>query len=76
MCVRVYTEVYISKVMCGLNVKRRKSRTAFTNQQIFELERRFIRQKYVSPSDRDHIARTVGMSSAQVLHSYLLTYLL
>lgn len=47
--------------------KKRKSRTAFTNHQIFELERRFIYQKYLSPADRDEIASQLGLSNAQVI---------
>ncbi|XP_065212582.1 uncharacterized protein LOC135840143 isoform X2 [Planococcus citri] len=47
--------------------KKRKSRTAFTNNQIFELERRFIYQKYLSPADRDEIATQLGLSNAQVI---------
>ncbi|XP_042322931.1 transcription factor LBX2 [Sceloporus undulatus] len=47
--------------------KRRKSRTAFTNHQIFELEKRFLYQKYLSPADRDHIAGQLGLSNAQVI---------
>ncbi|XKL63345.1 hypothetical protein PGB90_005709 [Kerria lacca] len=47
--------------------KKRKSRTAFTNNQIFELERRFIYQKYLSPADRDEIAAQLGLSNAQVI---------
>ena len=47
--------------------KRRKARTCFTNQQIFELERRFVYQKYLSPSDRDEIALSLGISGAQVI---------
>lgn len=46
--------------------KKRKSRTAFTNTQIFELEKRFIYQKYLSPADRDEIAASLGLSNAQV----------
>lgn len=46
--------------------KKRKSRTAFTNHQIFELEKRFLYQKYLSPSDRDEIAAALGLSNAQV----------
>ena len=46
--------------------KKRKSRTAFTNHQIFELEKRFLYQKYLSPADRDEIAATLGLSNAQV----------
>ncbi|NP_001158500.1 ladybird homeobox 1 [Saccoglossus kowalevskii] len=47
--------------------KKRKSRTAFTNQQLFELERRFMYQKYLSPGDRDEIASSLGLSSSQVI---------
>lgn len=46
--------------------KKRKSRTAFTNHQIFELEKRFLYQKYLSPADRDEIAGSLGLSNAQV----------
>ncbi|CAA9995892.1 unnamed protein product, partial [Nesidiocoris tenuis] len=45
--------------------KKRKSRTAFTNHQIFELEKRFLYQKYLSPADRDEIAAQLGLSNAQ-----------
>ena len=47
--------------------KRRKSRTAFTNQQIYELEKRFLYQKYLTPADRDEIAHQLGLSNAQVI---------
>ncbi|XP_045189832.2 homeobox protein engrailed-2b-like isoform X2 [Mercenaria mercenaria] len=47
--------------------KKRKTRTAFTNQQIYELEKRFILQKYLTPSDRDEIAAKLGLSCAQVI---------
>ncbi|XP_047459452.1 transcription factor LBX1a [Mugil cephalus] len=47
--------------------KRRKSRTAFTNHQINELEKRFLYQKYLSPADRDHIAQQLGLTNAQVI---------
>ncbi|XP_033756937.1 transcription factor LBX1-like [Pecten maximus] len=47
--------------------KRRKSRTAFTNQQIYELEKRFLYQKYLTPADRDEIAQTLGLTNAQVI---------
>ncbi|KAL7647934.1 UNVERIFIED_CONTAM: hypothetical protein RMT77_001544 [Armadillidium vulgare] len=47
--------------------KKRKSRTAFTNHQIFELEKRFLYQKYLSPVDRDEIAQGLGLSNAQVI---------
>ena len=47
--------------------KKRKSRTAFTNHQIFELEKRFLYQKYLSPADRDEIAASLGLTNAQVI---------
>lgn len=47
--------------------KRRKSRTAFTNQQIYELEKRFLYQKYLTPADRDEIALNLGLTNAQVI---------
>ncbi|KAI1287238.1 Transcription factor LBX1 [Halotydeus destructor] len=47
--------------------KKRKSRTAFTNHQIFELEKRFLYQKYLSPADRDELASTLGLTGAQVI---------
>ncbi|KAJ8941766.1 hypothetical protein NQ318_006423 [Aromia moschata] len=47
--------------------KKRKSRTSFTNLQLFELEKRFLYQKYVSPAVRDEIAATLGITNAQVI---------
>ncbi|XP_029963280.1 transcription factor LBX1a [Salarias fasciatus] len=47
--------------------KRRKSRTAFTNHQILELEQRFRYQKYLSPADRDRIAQQLALTNAQVI---------
>ncbi|XP_053189083.1 transcription factor LBX1a [Scomber japonicus] len=47
--------------------KRRKSRTAFTNHQIYALEKRFMYQKYLSPADRDQIAQQLGLTNAQVI---------
>lgn len=47
--------------------KKRKSRTAFTNTQIFALEAKFIQQKYLSPADRDELATRLGLTGAQVI---------
>ena len=46
--------------------KRRKSRTAFTNKQIYELEKRFLYQKYLTPADRDEITQALSLTNAQV----------
>ncbi|XP_008062551.1 transcription factor LBX2 [Carlito syrichta] len=47
--------------------KRRKARTAFTAQQVLELERRFVFQKYLAPSERDGLATRLGLGNAQVV---------
>ncbi|NXI44028.1 LBX2 factor, partial [Galbula dea] len=47
--------------------KRRKSRTAFTAQQLRELEARFRRQKYLSPADRDALAARLALGTGQVI---------
>lgn len=47
--------------------KRRKSRTAFTNHQIVELERRFLYQKYLTPVDKEEISQSLGLTNAQVI---------
>ncbi|OAF66570.1 Ladybird homeobox protein 2 [Intoshia linei] len=47
--------------------KRRKCRTAFSSDQINQLERRFLYQKYLTPHDRDQIAKTLQLSNTQVI---------
>jgi len=49
------------------NKRKRKNRTAFTANQIFELEKRFSNQRYLSPHDRDRIAYELALSTAQVI---------
>ena len=69
----VYISYFVDMERAQLNYvnkappkKKRKSRTAFTNHQIFELEKRFLYQKYLSPADRDEIAAHLGLTNAQV----------
>jgi homeobox protein Nkx-3.2 len=47
--------------------KRRKNRTAFTNYQIYVLEKRFTHQRYLTPHDRDQIAIELRLSAAQII---------
>ncbi|KAA3681294.1 homeobox protein LBX [Paragonimus westermani] len=47
--------------------KRRKTRTTFSNSQLSELEHNFNRQKYLTPADRDRIAKQLGLSNTQVI---------
>ncbi|XP_059159342.1 homeobox protein Hox-D4-like [Physella acuta] len=47
--------------------KRKKPRTAFTRQQVLELEKRFTRQKYLASAERSALAKTLSMTDAQVI---------
>lgn len=46
--------------------QRRKRRILFTQAQIYELERRFQKQKYLSAPEREHLASMIGLSPTQV----------
>lgn len=49
----------------GIN-KHRRRRTAFSNYQLIELEREFQSKKYLSLSERSHIARQLQLSEVQI----------
>ncbi|GAA48629.1 Homeobox protein ceh-31 [Clonorchis sinensis] len=56
---------------CRLSVgakgkKNRKARTAFTDQQLSELEHSFDKQKYLAVQDRMELAARLGLSDMQV----------
>lgn len=46
--------------------KQRRKRTAFTSQQLLELEREFYNKKYVSLEERSLIATNLKLSEVQV----------
>lgn len=46
--------------------KTQKPIRRFTNQQILQLQTRFVLQQFISTSDRDDIAHSLGISGAQV----------
>jgi hypothetical protein len=46
--------------------KRKKPRTSFNRNQIVELERKFLKQKYLSSSERSVLARSLKMTDGQV----------
>ncbi|KAG1674262.1 Homeobox protein Nkx-2.4 [Nymphon striatum] len=46
--------------------QRRKRRVLFTQSQVFELERRFQKQKYLSAPEREGLAHLIGLSATQV----------
>lgn len=45
---------------------RRKPRVLFSQAQVFELERRFKQQRYLSAPEREHLATTLKLTSNQV----------
>lgn len=46
--------------------KSRRRRTAFTSEQLLELEREFHAKKYLSLTERSQIATTLKLSEVQV----------
>jgi hypothetical protein len=46
--------------------KRKKPRTSFNRPQIIELEKRFMKQKYLASSERTLLAKLLKMTDAQV----------
>ena len=46
---------------------RRKPRVLFSQAQVFELERRFKQQRYLSAPERDALAGVLKLTSTQVL---------
>ncbi|PVD36139.1 hypothetical protein C0Q70_03112 [Pomacea canaliculata] len=46
-------------------VKSRRRRTAFTSEQLLELEKEFHSKKYLSLTERSHIARALRLSEVQ-----------
>ncbi|XP_023320185.1 homeobox protein Nkx-2.4 [Eurytemora carolleeae] len=60
---------------CGMDSKqhlqfplsqRRKRRVLFTQAQVYELERRFKQQKYLSAPEREHLASLIHLTPTQV----------
>ncbi|CAD7077348.1 unnamed protein product [Hermetia illucens] len=50
----------------GSNSKSRRRRTAFTSEQLLELEREFHAKKYLSLTERSQIATSLKLSEVQV----------
>lgn len=51
--------------------KSRRRRTAFTSEQLLELEREFHAKKYLSLTERSQIATTLKLSEVQVIFKTL-----
>ncbi|CAG10144.1 unnamed protein product, partial [Tetraodon nigroviridis] len=46
--------------------RRRKPRVLFSQAQVYELERRFKQQRYLSAPERDHLAGVLKLTPTQV----------
>ncbi|KAG5447678.1 hypothetical protein CSKR_112134 [Clonorchis sinensis] len=46
--------------------QRRKRRVLFTQAQVYELERRFKQQKYLSAPEREHLSQIISLTPTQV----------
>ncbi|MCI4382653.1 hypothetical protein PGIGA_G00017290 [Pangasianodon gigas] len=56
-----------SKAMTPLHAApRRKRRVLFSQAQVYELERRFKQQKYLSAPEREHLASMIHLTPTQV----------
>ncbi|XP_037027680.1 thyroid transcription factor 1 isoform X2 [Bradysia coprophila] len=55
-----------SKPMQFPLAQRRKRRVLFTQAQVYELERRFKQQKYLSAPEREHLASLIHLTPTQV----------
>ena len=51
--------------------KGRRRRTAFTSEQLLELEKEFHAKKYLSLTERSQIAHTLKLSEVQVQSSFV-----
>lgn len=48
------------------SLAKKKRRVLFTKSQIYELERRFRQQRYLTASEREQLARTISLTPTQV----------
>lgn len=46
--------------------QRRKRRILFSQAQVFELERRFKQQKYLSAPEREHLGQLINLTPTQI----------
>jgi homeobox protein GBX len=59
----------------GNSSKTRRRRTAFTSEQLLELEREFHAKKYLSLTERSQIAAALKLSEVQVCNDRTLNVL-
>ena len=64
--------IFLGQAQAGLLGKSRRPRTAFTSQQLLELERQFKLNKYLSRPKRFEVATSLLLTETQVKTTYLL----
>ena len=67
----MYLSIYL-EFQHSLLGKNRRPRTAFTSQQLLELEKQFKESKYLSRPKRYEVATSLGLSETQVTQLRLL----
>lgn len=60
--------------MAGQSNRKKRSRAAFTHAQVFELERRFSQQRYLSGPERADLAAALKLTETQVRILLLIHY--
>ncbi|XP_077992788.1 uncharacterized protein LOC144446821 [Glandiceps talaboti] len=50
----------------GRRTRRKRARTAFSNDQVLKLEKMFREQKYLSTTEREEFAEKIGLSDIQI----------
>jgi hypothetical protein len=66
--------VHCAEFQHSLLGKNRRPRTAFTSQQLLELEKQFRESKYLSRPKRYEVATTLGLSETQVILTLLILF--
>ena len=54
----------------SMRLRKKRSRAAFSHAQVFELERRFGHQKYLSGPERADLAQMLKLTESQVIRLY------
>ncbi|XP_013110718.2 homeobox protein bagpipe [Stomoxys calcitrans] len=53
-------------IQSGSMARKKRSRAAFSHAQVFELERRFAQQRYLSGPERSELAKSLRLTETQV----------
>lgn len=61
----IHSSIHVT-IRQGLSCKKRKRRVLFSKAQTYELERRFRQQRYLSASEREHLASLIRLTPTQV----------